>query len=43
MVTWGGGLVQVNMEVKNGMLVGLIDSNTFCVITFCGKYVFKVP
>lgn len=43
MVTWGGGLVQVNMEVKNGMLVGLIDSNTFCVIAFSGKYVFKVP
>jgi hypothetical protein len=43
MVTWGGGLVHFDAEVKNGMLVGSIDSNSTCVIAFTGKSVFSPP
>ena len=43
MVTWGGGLVHFNMEVKNGMLIGSVDSNSICVIAFTGKNVFSPP
>ena len=43
MVTWGGGLIHFDMEVKNGMLVGSADSNSTCVIAFTGKDVFSPP
>lgn len=43
MVTWGGGLVHLNMEMKNGMLIGSTDQNSICIIAFTGKHVFDPP
>ena len=43
LITWGGQAVQFNLECKAGMLIGAIDNNTICAISFNDKFVADLP